>query len=228
MKLWERQAVRIAAVLLGVAAVFGLCAFAVAAYLRSSPPTVDFTKSSGPVDLTLQTVAAIGYGTHPTWVSYLVQDPSGKWIHSTLWQLPADRQINVTIYEYDSGGNLRNAVWGGVTGTIGDTVSVNSKPVSVFDPSAGNGIAHTFNVPDLGINVPLYGISADAKNPCSVAPCQTSSDHNTITFSFRTPSSPGNYRWQCFVPCGLAFLYGNGGPMSTVGYMGGFLQVVPA
>ncbi len=39
-------------------------------------------------------------------------------------------------------------------------------------------------------------------------------------------SGPGNYRWQCFVPCGLGFLYGNGGPMSTLGYMGGFMQVV--
>jgi hypothetical protein len=28
------------------------------------------------------------------------------------------------------------------------------------------------------------------------------------------------------VPCGLGFLYGNGGPMSTLGYMGGFMKVV--
>jgi hypothetical protein len=28
------------------------------------------------------------------------------------------------------------------------------------------------------------------------------------------------------VPCGLGWLYGNGGPMSTQNYMGGFLDVV--
>jgi len=33
------------------------------------------------------------------------------------------------------------------------------------------------------------------------------------------------YRWQCFVPCGLGFLYGNGGPMQTIGFMDGFLEV---
>jgi hypothetical protein len=206
--------------------VVGLGAFTVAGYLRSSPPEVDLSGGAGPVKLIVQTVGSIGYGTHPTWVSYLVQDAHGKWIHSTLWKLPANREIDVTIYQYDSGGALRNPVWGGVTGTTGGDVLVNGKPESVFDPNAGNGIAHTFNVPELGINVPLYGISSDAKNPCSVAPCTTDFDHNTISFSFETPKSPGEYRWQCFVPCGLAYLYGNGGPMSTVGYMGGFLDVV--
>jgi hypothetical protein len=226
--LWARQSVRLTAVLAATAGVIGLCTFGVMAYLRSSPPTINFAKETGPVDLTVQTVPSIGFGPHPTWVSYLVRDPAGQWIHSTIWQLPANRLIDVTIDEYDSGGALRNAIWGGVTGTIGGVETVNGKPTSVIDPAAGNGVAHTFNVPDLGINVPLYGISANAKNPCSVAPCATSFDHNTITFSFRTPAAAGSYRWQCFVPCGLSFLYGNGGPMSTVGYMGGFLKVVSA
>jgi hypothetical protein len=228
MSLWERQAVRLAAVLAAVAAVAVLGVYATFGYLRSETPTVNLTAAPGPVNLTLQTVAAIGYGVHPTWVSYLVKDPSGNWVHSTIWQLPADRQINVTIYEYDSGGALRNPVWGGVTGTTSGSATLNGKTETVFDPNAGNGIAHTFNVPDLGINVPLYGISSDAKNPCGAAPCDLTTDHNTIKFSFHTPKGAGSYRWQCFVPCGLSYLHGNGGPMSSVGYMGGFLKVVPA
>ena len=36
----------------------------------------------------------------------------------------------------------------------------------------------------------------------------------------------GLYRWQCFVPCAAGFIQGFGGPMQTVGYMGGFLKVV--
>jgi hypothetical protein len=228
LSLWERQSVRLTAVLAGVAAVVGLITFAVAGYLRSDPPTVDFTKGAGPVNLTIQTVGTIGFGPHPTWVSYLVKNPQGNWIHSTLWRLPANREIDVTVYEFDSGGALRNPVWGAVTGTDGNQAVVNGKAESLFDPGAGNGIAHTFNVPMLGINVPLYGISSSAKNPCSGAPCDTSSDHNTITFTFHTPKTAGQYRWQCFVPCGLSYLYGNGGPMASVGYMGGFLKVVPA
>ena len=46
-----------------------------------------------------------------------------------------------------------------------------------------------------------------------------------IRFSFTTPG-PGNYRWQCFVPCGAGWLFGNGGGMSQLGYMGGFMKVV--
>ncbi len=227
MRLFERQAARLAAVLIGAAAVIGACAFVTVGYLRSSQPTVSFLGQKGPVDLTLQTVPSIGSGIHPTWVSYYVKSPSGPWVHSTVWKLPADRTINVTLYEYDSGSPFRNDYWGGVAGTTGGTATLNGKTASFFDPNSTNGIGHSFNVPELGLNVPLEGISGDAKNPCSLAPCATSSDHNTVTFSFKTPPGSGSYRWQCFVPCGLDSLDGNGGPMGTVGYMGGFLQVVP-
>ena len=84
---------------------------------------------------------------------------------------------------------------------------------------------HTFSIPTLGISVPLVGVNPNANNICSQAPCSSpSSVVNIIRTSFVT-SGPGNYPWQCFVPCGLGFLFGNGGPMSTVGYMGGFLDV---
>ena len=65
----------------------------------------------------------------------------------------------------------------------------------------------------------------NAKNLCSQAPCSLSEAHTTVSFTFRTPVK-GLYRWQCFVPCGAGFIQGNGGPMQTVGYMGGFLKVV--
>jgi len=62
------------------------------------------------------------------------------------------------------------------------------------------------------------------KNQCDAAPCPLAKAHRTITFSFRT-GSPGRYRWQCFVPCAAGFIYGFGGPMQTIGYMDGFLNV---
>ena len=75
-----------------------------------------------------------------------------------------------------------------------------------------------------GVTVPLEGVADNAPHQCSVAPCPLSKAHTTITFSFHTPG-PGMYRWQCFVPCAAGFLFGNGGPMQTVGYMDGFLLV---
>ena len=212
--------------LFGVAV--GLVIFTTMAFLRSNPPTIDFAaghRAGQPVDLTLQTVGSIGFGPHPTWVSYMTLDPQGHWVHTTLWDLPANTRINVTIDQYDSGSPLRNQQLGLVEGTIGGDMTVNGRKTSVINSNAGNGVAHTFSIPTLGISVPLYGVDSSATNVCSVAPCNFSSAHNIVKFSFMTPG-PGQYPWQCFVPCGLGYLYGNGGPMQTIGYMGGFLKVV--
>jgi hypothetical protein len=209
---------------------FALAVVGVAAYLRQDPPNVNYTsgRSSGqPVNMNIQTVGAYGHGSEPTWVSFLAQAPDGKWVHSTLWQLPAHTRINVTLYEYDTGSPLRNQTWGGVTGTIGGGYLLNGKRVTLIDSNSGNGVAHSFTVPAMGLNIPLYGVSSSANNICSAAPCDPSASvHNTIKFSFMT-GAPGQYRWQCFVPCGLGYLDGNGGPMQTVGYMAGFLKVLP-
>jgi hypothetical protein len=51
-----------------------------------------------------------------------------------------------------------------------------------------------------------------------------SNAHRTIQFTFHT-TAPGHYRWQCFVPCAAGWTYGFGGPMQTIGYMDGFLNV---
>jgi len=213
-----------------LAVAVGLVVFVAMAYLRTEPPTVDFATGHAagqPVDMTLQTVGAIGNGPHSTWVSYMTKSPSGQWVHSTLWNLPANTRINVTIDEYDSGSPLRNPQIGQIYGTVGNAATLNGKSISLIDSTQGNGVAHTFSIPTLGINVPLAGVNGSAKSFCSVAaPCPLSAEHNVITFSFTTPSKTGQYPWQCFVPCGLGYLYGNGGPMQTFGYMDGFLKVV--
>jgi hypothetical protein len=207
-----------------------LIVWCVAGYLTPGTPggVVNFANAQPPgqaVDLTVQTVGAIGFGSHPTWVSYLVKDPiTGKWIHDTTWQLPAHTVIHMTVLQYDSGSPLRNQEWGQVQGTIGHDATLNGKNFSVYNSYTGNGVGHTFAVPSLNLSVPLIGVNGNA-DVCGSAPCRTSSPHNVITFSFKTPGA-GSYSWQCFVPCGLGYLYGNGGPMSTQNYMGGFLQVV--
>ena len=183
----------------------GLVIFTAMDYLRSDPPTINFTaghKPGQPVDLTLQTVGSIGFGTHPTWVSYLTQAPDGKWVHTTLWDVPAHTLIHVTIFQYDSGSPLRNQFLGHVLGTVGGTMTLNGKTISLVNANDGNGVAHTFTIPTLGIDVPLWGNSSTSNNLCSVAPCTTKYAHNVVTFSFITPGV-GQYPWQCFIPCGL-------------------------
>jgi len=75
--------------------------------------------------------------------------------------------------------------------------------------------AHTFTIPDLGVSVPLEGVADNA--PANA--------QEVIEFDFVVPDKPGLFRWQCFVPCAAGTLYGNGGPMQTLGYMAGELQV---
>jgi hypothetical protein len=192
----------------------------------SFPPSIAAAStSSGSANLTLQTVGAIGFGPHPTWVSYLAEE-NGRWVHATIFKLPANSLIHVTVYEYDSQGPLRNELLGRVTGVNGGVEYIDGHPLSVANANGTTAPGHTFTVPALGINIPLVGPPAkDDNNLCAAAPCQPSSPHTTITFSFRTHGT-GTFRWQCFVPCGLSFLDGNGGPMATLGYMGGFLEVV--
>jgi hypothetical protein len=81
-------------------------------------------------------------------------------------------------------------------------------------------------MPGLGINVPIASpttVNAN-NNLCPSSPC-TSGPHQVVTFSFMTPAKGGTFRWQCIVPCGGGFVDGNGGPMSTPGYMGGQMEV---
>jgi len=212
---------------ISLAAVLALLAAATAMWafitLATQPSTVAYAATGGQVNVVMQTVGSYGTGAHPTWVSYLTQDASGNWQHTTIWSVPAHTRVNVTIYQYDSGSPLRNQQVGQVTGTIGGTAMLNGKPFSVYNSNSTDGVGHTFSIPTLGISVPLTGVDPNA-NLCAAAPCALSNPHNTITFSFMSPG-PGEYPWQCFVPCGLGWLYGNGGPMGTLGYMGGFMKV---
>ncbi len=185
------------------------------------PPAVAASGTAGNASLTMQTVASLGFGPHPDWVSYLVKDPQGKWVHSTVLDVPANSLVHVTILQYDTATGLRNPFWGQPQGTVGEA-RVNGKPIPILNPDLAS---HTFAIPELGVSVPLKGVADNAKNQCSLAPCTLAEAHNTITFIFRT-GKRGTYRWQCFVPCAAGFILGFGGPMQSLGYMDGLLHVV--
>src|ERR1035437_6275270 len=87
----------------------GLAVWAVVGFMLPTPATVDFTSAQppgAPVDTTVQTVGTVGFGSHPTWVSYLVKNPSGQWVHSTSWNVPAPARINLAIEQHDSASPL--------------------------------------------------------------------------------------------------------------------------
>jgi len=190
------------------------------------PYTVPVANAAGgakSVDLTLQTVAAVGPKLSPNenWVSYLVRE-NGTWRRSTVWTLPANTLVHVTIYNFDGKSGLRNPFLAQARGLVGGTFGIDGKPTTVINP---DDASHTFAIPDLGVIVPVMGVDDNAKNQCDYAPCAMSNAHETITFTFRTGKA-GHYRWQCFVPCAAGFVYGFGGPMQTVGYMDGYVDVV--
>jgi hypothetical protein len=215
------KALRAAGVLAGVAIAAALLAFYVVDYLREKPAAVAATGQAPHAHLTLQTVASMGYGPHPDWVSYFVQNDQGKWVHSTVLTVPANSLVTVTVLQYDTATGLRNPFWGGPRGLVGE-MTVDGKPTPTLDPDLAS---HTFAIADLGVNVPLEGVADNAKNQCSLAPCTLAEAHRTITFTFKT-GKRGTYRWQCLVPCAAGFILGFGGPMQSLGYMDGQLQVV--
>jgi hypothetical protein len=211
-----------------VAVVIVLIVLYVADWATSFPKEI--SAASGPTNsagtnLTLETVASIGpkYSkSHPSWVSYLVRT-GGQWVHTTDFKVPANSEVHVTIYQFDTPTGLRNAFLSQIQGTVGASPTLDGKPFNSIPPEEAS---HTFAIPELGVFVPLAGVPEESKHLCEEAPCEPStSDHRTITFTFRT-GGKGRYRWQCFVPCGAGWYFGNGGPMQTLGWMDGFIDVV--
>ena len=229
--------VRITALLVAFAAVVVGAAFIVVHYVLGSPPTVTFNASGGVTNVVLQEDPQNNSSSKPDWVSYFVQDPSSKhWVHTTLFSVPAGTTVHVTILGYDGCTPPRNNFWSLVQGTTDGKVSLSivnnkgvatpTKRVSVINGWAGCTVGHTFAIPSLRLFIPVASPNAydSANNLCGVSPC-TSGPHAVETFDFKVPSHGGTFRWQCFVPCGGGFLDGNGGPMQTIGYMTGNMEV---
>jgi hypothetical protein len=193
-------------------------------YLVNVPGSVAAVQTATGTNLYLATVPAASLNDpHPTWVSYYAVDANGgNWRHDTTFVLPANTLVHVTIFNFDSASALRNNWFGQAVGTVGGVITLDGKQTQAINP---NNASHVFAVPQIGLSVPLNGVSSNAKNTCGNAPCSLSMAHTTTTFTFRTPGK-GLYRWQCFVPCAAGFIAGFGGPMQTVGYMDGFLKVV--
>jgi len=237
--------VRAAVLTVAFLLVVGLGVFVGYYYIGSATTqlqTIHYTASGGQVNVMLQEDPQNDSATTPDWVTYYTQDPTTKqWVHTTLFSVPANTKVNVTIYGYDGCTPLRNNYWSQVQGVIGNTVTVQqfsknntplgpAQPESFINSWSACNVGHTFAIPELGLYVPVASPNANdsANNLCGSSPCTPTSGgaYSLETFSFMSPSQTGSYRWQCLVPCGGGFLNGNGGPMQTLGWMAGFMDVV--
>src|SRR5207244_1856667 len=98
---------RILCALGGTVLVAALVAWYVVGYVITLPPTVPQASAAGVTNITVQTVASYGHAPHPDWVSYLVKDEQGNWVHSTIWKVPAHSVVRVTVLQYDGDSGLR-------------------------------------------------------------------------------------------------------------------------
>lgn len=134
------------------------------------------------------------------------------YLPSTSLRVPARSVISVTIRNFDldatpvSADSPYTRVWGTVDGVAyADNIA--------YKALASTGIAHTFTIPQLHLNVPIPGRSMSGK------------PYVEVTFSFRT-SAAGAFHWRCFDPCGDG-TDGLEGAMADEEYMRGTLTVEP-
>lgn len=178
---------------------------------RAAAGAVNFGRTASgqkTATIKLNIVQSVGLGPNAPWLGY--QTRTSPPHPGTIFTVPAHALVTVDIHNFDSATNPRNEYFSLVQGTIGGVEYVNGKKIRLMNP---NDMSHTFTIPDIGVSVPMMGIPSNAKP----------NQFEDMRFTFRAPG-PGVYRWQCFVPCGWG-TYGNGGPMSELGYMSGIMTV---
>jgi heme/copper-type cytochrome/quinol oxidase subunit 2 len=178
------------------------------------------SNTTAPYDLTLvittNNVYNSTYGDQP---AYYVLGADGLQSSASI-SLPANRLIRLVIICYDNGSALLlNPQDAAVTGTQNNVLTevsndnVNSsQSASGIQVSGGqtvsnvsaDDVAHTFTIPQLGINIP-------------VMPSSTVTAYFTIT-------KTGTFSWFCETMCGFGPM-GLMGAMSTPGWMEGNLVV---
>jgi hypothetical protein len=145
--------------------------------------------------------------------------------------LPANSTVTIIIANFDGQTELHNDFFDQVRGTVDGTETVNGQTVSQVDAST---VSHTFTIQSkpgtdpadqMFISVPVVGVPDDA-----------ATDPNTgypvspylISFSFKTGAAGTEYIFKCYDPCGNGLQddqQGFAGPMATIGYMAGFVNV---
>ena len=231
---------RIVTLLVAFAAVVAGAVFIVIHYLGSSLPVVNYASaaSGGVVNVVLQEDPQNNSSTEPDWVSYFVQDPQTKaWVHTTLFSVPKNTRVNMTILGYDGCTPASNNFWSLVQGTIGNSMTVQQfktvgQPLgppqiaSVRNTWSDCSVGHTFAIPSLHLFVPIASpvTALFNKDGCGDSPC-TEGPHSDGEVQLHEPEEHGDVPLAVLHPCGGGFLDGNGGPMQTLSAWMGNMEV---
>jgi plastocyanin len=184
--------------------------------VSSAASSSSASNSSSPFVLTLVLTTSNPFnstvGEQP---AFYVLGPSGLESAAGI-SLPAHRLIKLVIVNYDDApANLTGSQYATVSGTQNNSVTVisndnvnSSQGAAGIQVSGGesvsslptNDTAHTFTIPQLGINIPL-------------APAST-------TIAYFTVNQTGTFTWFCQTECGSGDK-GLLGAMSTPGWMTG-------
>jgi len=213
---------RALSVAVGIAFGIALIVYYIVAYLVVTPPVVAGTGPQGQT-LTLQTVAALGFKPHVDWVSYLVKNQDGKWVHSTVLRVPANSTIDVTIYQFDTAYGAEEPLLGRATGSGRRDDQYRRKE----PPGARSGS----RFPYLRHSRPWGECSAQGRcGRCQepvqrrpVQPWRSTHDDQVLLQDGQAGQVP-----LASASCRVrpAFCSGSGGPMQSIGYMDGYLEVV--
>ena len=197
-----------------------------AAASQSSSPTQSSTiaASSGPYALNIVEIMQNEWNsTAPMQPQFYVLGSHG--LESTAdISLPVNRVIQVTVMAYDTPTDGATASEGVVSGTIGGTVYLINGSVAAGTANMSMGmsmamaadwgqnvtsvpaseLAHTFTIPQLGINIPVVG--------------------GDMVIAYIELHQTGTFTWVCLTPCGLG-PDGTVGAMETAGWMTGNIEV---
>ncbi len=169
----------------------------------SAPPARTVTESmeilTGAVQRERHIVTRYGQGFGPMYTN-------------AFWRVHVGDTVILRITSYDTGPapltGMQAMMFDRVEGTLGGTETVAGRPVRAV---ANDDIAHTFTVDGLGLNLPI--------------PAAPTGGTVTVVARFVVHRA-GSFVWQCYAPCGSGS-GSMGGPMSTMGWMEGKVQVLP-
>ena len=170
--------------------------------------------------VTINNVYSSSVGAQP---AYFVLEQIGTLGSASHITFPANRQIELTIVNYDDGNDSVNAIYTQVKGTqSGHILVASNNLMNATQSSQGISLIGAENVTSLPSDLmshtfTILDASSNMLVNIPVAP-------SAVVQSFLYFKSTGTYTWQCEVPCGSG-VTGWSGAMDSAGWMTGSLTI---
>jgi heme/copper-type cytochrome/quinol oxidase subunit 2 len=176
--------------------------------------TAPANRSVGPYRLTAPEIMNTPWNVTTAQPKFYIVGPGGLESSANI-TFPVNTPIELTIVSYDTPTLGSTDQQGVVNGTVdntvylinGTTASMSSMPSpwgQAVTSVPGSMLAHTFTIPQLGVNIPVVG-----------------GDTEIVHLYF---TKVGTFTWFCLTPCGFG-PNGSGGAMSMPGWMTGMVTI---